>query len=650
MLRSAPPLRWTDESLAALARHVLLALALLLPAELLGAERIIRFHADIHVYPDGSMGVTETITVRAEGRDIRRGIYRDLPTTYTGRGGWRTVVAYGGIHVSRDGRPEPHHQESLSNGIRIYMGDANVQLEPGEYTYELVYRTDRQLGFFDTHDELYWNVTGNGWAFPIEAASASVRLPSTVPGAEMRLEAYTGPEGARNRDYEAGLDLDSAASFRTTVPLAPGEGLTIVVGWPKGHVREPSRRQRAEWFLADNGGLIASAVGLLALIFYYALAWSRVGRDPDPGIVIPRYTPPKGYSPASMRFVRRMGYDDKTFTAALVNLAVKGHVIIHEDGGGYVLEKSGENGDRLAPGEAALMRRLFSAGRQVTLKQFNHKLIKSALGAHDGSLELDYEKRYFKTNALYTALGVVISVATLAAAILMTPSMPEMAVAGFMVVWLSGWTFGVFALSRAVAMAWRNAGGIVGASSALFLTVFAVPFFGAEIVGVFMLAKAAGVVLVVTLLALIFVNWLFYELMKAHTRLGRKLLDQIEGFYDYLVVAEGDELRFKHPPEKTPALFEQYLPYAIALDVEDVWGEKFSDVIAKARRDGSYSHPNWYRGPSWRSRSLGTFSSSLGSSLASTVSSASTAPGSSSGSGGGGSSGGGGGGGGGGGW
>ncbi len=156
--------------------------------------------------------------------------------------------------------------------------------------------------------------------------------------------------------------------------------------------------------------------------------------------------------------------------------------------------------------------------------------------------------------------------------------------------------------------------------------------------------------LVVILLIFIFVNWLFYELMKAPTRLGRKLLDEVEGFREYLVVAETDELRFKNPPEKTPQLFERYLPYALALDVEDVWGEKFSEIIERARRDGSYRQPNWYRGTRWQSHSAGAFGSSLGSSLSSTVSSSSTAPGSSSGSGGGGSSGGGGGGGGGGGW
>jgi len=632
-----------------------LASALLLTAPLvcnvaLADERILDFHADIDVHADGSMDVTETISVRAEGREIKRGIYRDLPTTYRDALGNRVVVAYTNIGVLRDGVPEPHHQKGMSNGIRIYIGDKDRYLTAGEYTYTLSYRTDRQLGFFDDHDELYWNVTGNGWGFPIDQAGASVRLPSTVPGAEMRLEAYTGPSGAKGRDYEASLDFESRARFRTSVPLARNEGLTIVVSWPKGHVAEPTSERRVKWFLQDNGAIVAGGVGLLVLLFYYGLAWSRVGRDPDPGIVIPRYQPPKGYSPAAMRYVRRMGYDDRTFSAALVNLAVNGRLIIHDDDGDFELEKvSGATG-KLAAGESALLAKLFSGGNRLKLKKSNHKRIKAAIDAHHRSLKTDYEKHYFKTNGGYTLVGVIISIVAVAGAVLTGPSIEEVAPAAFMVVWLSFWSFGVFALGKAVYTAWKNVGGFVGTLGAVTITLFALPFFGGEIMGVWFLSQFTGVAIVATLLVLVFVNWIFHDLMKAPTRLGRKLLDDVDGFGDYLSVAEEDELRFRHPPEKTPELFERLLPYALAFDMEEVWGGKFSDVIANARRDGSYQHPNWYRGSNWNSNRVGSFSSSLGSSLSGAISSSSTAPGSSSGSGGGGSSGGGGGGGGGGGW
>ena len=634
----------------ALLAATLIALTNSIPAPVLGAERILAFHADIDVHTDGSMNVTETITVQAEGRDIKRGIYRDLPTTYRGVFGRRVTVAYTDIAVLRNGAPEPHHRTSVSNGIRIYIGDEDHYIDKGVHTYTLSYRTDRQLGFFDDHDELYWNVTGNGWRFPIEEASASVRLPRSVPGAGLALDAYTGPSGAQGRNFEAYLDVDSRAHFRTTRGLAGGEGLTVVVSWPKGHVIEPSARQRLDWFVEDNGGVLAGGVGLLVLLIYYAVCWSRVGRDPFPGIVIPRYTPPDGHSPASMRFVRRMGYDDVAFSTALVNLAVSGHLVIHDDDGDYVLERVDTGGREPAAGEAALLRKLFSGGERVSLEKSNHKRIKSAIRAHNNSLETDYEKRYFKTNVGFTVLGVVISVVTLVVAVIVGPELPEVAAAGFIVVWLSGWTLGVLTLGRAVVFAWRNADGISGSARAGFMTLFALPFFAGEVMGIVFLAMTAGVAIVALLLVLIPVNWLFYELMKAPTRLGRKLLDEVDGFREYLLVAERDELELRNPPKRTPELFERYLPYAMALDAGEVWGEKFADVIADAQRDGSYRQPAWYRGGRWHSSSPASFASSLGSSLAGTVASSSTAPGSSSGAGGGGSSGGGGGGGGGGGW
>jgi len=154
---------------------------------------------------------------------------------------------------------------------------------------------------------------------------------------------------------------------------------------------------------------------------------------------------------------------------------------------------------------------------------------------------------------------------------------------------------------------------------------------------------------VLLLLALVFVNIIYYHLLKAPTIHGRKVMDEIEGFKMYLEVAEEERLDMLHPPQKTPELFEKYLPYALALGVENDWSEKFADVLAAASVDTGYS-PSWYTGTNWKTAGMTGVVSSLGSSFSSAISSSSSAPGSSSGSSGGGSSGGGGGGGGGGGW
>jgi hypothetical protein len=128
-----------------------------------------------------------------------------------------------------------------------------VHLQPGETSYILVYRTDRQIGYFDAFDELYWNVTGNGWDFPIETARAVVRLPA---GAEVvQAAAYTGPAGAGGQDYTAD-SIDNGFEFKTTRPLKRHEGLTIAVAWPKGIVAAPDTSEKIGYLVDDNRGLV----------------------------------------------------------------------------------------------------------------------------------------------------------------------------------------------------------------------------------------------------------------------------------------------------------------------------------------------------------------------------------------------------------
>jgi len=158
------------------------------------------------------------------------------------------------------------------------------------------------------------------------------------------------------------------------------------------------------------------------------------------------------------------------------------------------------------------------------------------------------------------------------------------------------------------------------------------------------------VIMIIFVVAIIGVNILFAWLIKAPTLHGRNIMDEIEGFKMYLSVAEKERLNLLNPPERTPDLFEKFLPYAIALGVENEWGDQFTSVFSKLDQEGEQYHPSWYHGQHLSSFGVSSFTSSVGSSLSSSISSAASPPGSSSGSGGGGSSGGGGGGGGGGGW
>ncbi|HBI14949.1 MAG TPA: DUF2207 domain-containing protein [Desulfobulbaceae bacterium] len=615
---------------------------------LLANERITSFDSRITVDANGLLTVTETISVVAEGSEIKRGIFRDFPTTYTDRAGHRVRVDFTPLSVERDGGPESYHLEEMGNGVRVYMGQADVFLAPGPYTYTLTYQTSRQIGFFADYDELYWNVTGNGWSFPIDTASATIVLPEGTPLLQHAF--YTGPQGSTAAAAEMTRQEGSSISFSTTAPLAAHEGLTVAVAWPKGVVAEPDAADRAASFVKDNLDVLAAATGLLILLAYYLVVWIFIGKDPPAGTIIPRYEPPKGFSPAAARFVMRMGFDHKAFACALVELAVKKNLVIEDDQGTFTLKRTREdNNDALSSGEKTLVKKLFAVKETLKLKQTNHLVIQEAISALEKGLRDGFETLHFKRNSRYLLPGLGITLLVLLAIILCAH---DSAAAGFLGLWLSIWTAGCYALLLQTYNAWRTAAssGFVAKGAAVASTLFTLPFLAGWIFGFVSLVLVASLTSVAGLAAVLALNLLFYHLLKAPTILGRSVMDQLEGLKMYLSVAEKDRLNLLNPPEKTPALFEQFLPWALALDVEQQWSEQFSDLLAQAGRDGGYA-PAWYTGHG--AFSSGGLASSLGSSLASSISSSSTAPGSSSGSGGssgGGSSGGGGGGGGGGGW
>lgn len=203
-----------------------------------GGERILSFSSDIQIRRDASLEVTETIRIMARGEEFRHGLYRDFPTRYR-RGDRMVAVGFSVAGVTRDGRPEPWRTEPVENGVRIVIGDARALLAPGTHIYRIRYRTTRQLGFFPGWDELYWNVTGNGWAFAIDRAEVRVRLPARARFGNRAV--YTGVTGSTESDARVTGERPGDISIATTRRLGPGEGLTIAVRWPKGIVRAPPR-------------------------------------------------------------------------------------------------------------------------------------------------------------------------------------------------------------------------------------------------------------------------------------------------------------------------------------------------------------------------------------------------------------------------
>lgn len=389
-------------------------LLLCLPVVAIADERILSFHSDIRVFTDGMLEVTETITVRAEGKQIRRGIYRDFPVDYEDRLGNHYRIKLEPQGLLRNGKGESFHSVRSRRDVRTYFGRSNYFLEVGEHTYVFRYRVNRMLGFFDEHDELYWNVTGNTWAFPIDKATATVRLVFDAPRDQLIVDGYTGRMGSKAQEYGRFLDDDGNVHFQANNPLPAAHGLTIVVGWPKGLVDEPTTGDRIGWMLKDNSNLLAAVIGLLLLFLYYVPLWLKYGKDPAEGVIVTRYEPPKGFSPASLRYINQMYYDDKVMTAAIVNLAVKGYLEIKKKGSTHSLKKLKTETLKpaMAPGEKELFTAIFAQGDVVTLKNSNHDILGKARAEHNESLRKDYKNHYFKTNYLMSLPGVFIVIAT----------------------------------------------------------------------------------------------------------------------------------------------------------------------------------------------------------------------------------------------
>ncbi|MGI9233598.1 MAG: DUF2207 domain-containing protein [Woeseiaceae bacterium] len=399
-------------------RRFAILLILILPLFSHADERILSFHSEIRVLTDGMIEVTETIRVRAEGKRIKRGIYRDFPTEYEDGYGNEYKVAFRPLVVMRNDRPEAFHTQEIRRGMRTYFGRADRTIDHGEHTYVFRYRASRMLGFFAEHDELYWNVTGFDWAFPIDKASATVELGFDAPMSGITHEAYTGAFGAEGRDYRSRIESSRRVYFESNNPLSPVNGLTIVVGWPKGFVDQPTRADRVGWLLKDNKNLLAAFGGWILLLVYYIPVWRKYGKDPEEGVVVTRYEPPEGFSPASLRYIRQMYYDNKVMTAAVVNLAVKGYLEIKKRGGSHwLIMKTPENPKpAMAPGEKELYVGLFKGQSKIELDDANHKALGKARAAHRKSLIQDYKQHYFKTNvALNVPAVIIVLVSTLIA-------------------------------------------------------------------------------------------------------------------------------------------------------------------------------------------------------------------------------------------
>jgi len=557
------------------------------------SERVISFHSDIEVDTSSRITVKESIKVYANGNVFKRGITRTIPTQSIDDSGNKIKLNYKILSVERDGRASKYHTERGNGDITIYVGESDVFLNEGEYNYTIMYRMSGQIRFFDTYDEIYWNVNGFDWELPFDQVSSQITLPEG--GNIIQNSCYTGRYGSTNTNCNATIISDNRMRFSAD-NFNAGENLTVAVGFSKGIVNQPPPPPPPT-FLQKYGALILSGFLSLALLLYYGFTWLKFGIDPPKPTVFPQFDIPEQMTPASVGMLDKLRYHGDLITGSILNLAVKGYLKIEEDTQDFVfglfkskkfiIHKLKEDTGLLNNEERVLLSKLFSGSSKLILDGQYDSKVRSAVTSFKASLRKQHHGLIYQG---FNAKFWVIPILTIIAYVF------------------------------------------------LFFFLVSQYFQGENDLVVFFLFMILNIAF-----------FLIYQYLIRKPALEKlRLKSLIEGFKMYMNAAEEKQIAHFNPPDLTPDIFEKLLPYAIVLGAEDVWGEKFQNLIDKSIIDQSYQ-PTWYAG---NIGNFSTFNHSLNSSLSNSFSKSATPPSSSgsSGSGGGGFSGGGGGGGGGGGW
>jgi uncharacterized membrane protein len=516
-----------------------------------------RFHSDITIDEDSSFTVREAIYV--EFYRQKHGIYREIPFRYRDDLGKIIKTPIDVLSVSDEsGKKWKYKITRPGNVINIRIGDAEKYVT-GKQTYIISYRLENALLFFDDHDELYWNVTGNYWKAPIKEASATVTLAIKNKSPNLWAACYTGSVGSRKS--ECGFKTyNNSGEFFTKKNLNEGEGLTLAFGWDKVLVSPPSFLKRFLWTIdiRENWVFLLPLFSLIVMI----KLWYQRGRDPKvKNAVTVIYEPPKYnnrlLSPAEVGALIDEKLDPRDITSTIVGLAVKGYIKIEEtkkeglifDSTDYSLSKIKEPDDNLSLFEIEMMKDIFPGSLPgVRVSDMKNKFYTNLETLKETLYGELVRKGYFlrspeNIRKFYVKAGIIIIVfGIFFTAALLTPH----------------------SIGKSV-IAWIMAG---------------LPILG------------------------------FSRVMPAKTKAGSSAYMDILGFQEFMNRAEKDRLERM----KDKDLFSKFLPYAIALDVADNWAKAFEGIYQEP--------PQWYVSPGgFRTFSPYSFSHSL-SSVTSSLSSA----------------------------
>jgi uncharacterized membrane protein YgcG len=560
-------------------------LPFLVPLSLAAREIVIQhFDEQVVISPDGTIKVTETIEAQFIGSNWH-GIYRTIPVEYITPQGLNYTLFLELLSVTDDaGQPLKYERsrQGRNTQFKIYVSNPDNATR----TVVLRYRVLNALTFFDDHDELYWNVTGNEWEAPIEHASARIELPAGVTG--LRAISYSGPFGSRVQD----ADVESRSNiveFRSTHSLEFHEGLTAVVGWDKGFVHELTASQKILFILRSNWPIFIP-VGVFVLMFYW---WWTSGRDPERDAITVQYGPPDNLTPAECGTLVDNKVAMRDITATLVDLAVKGYLTIERQDENaqlglmkdYIFHLKRPPGDwnSLKPHERQMLRGIFVPENPALMLLAALQDVTKNLPLASAVLALPKAMTKAEENPTipkqYSEAFHAISEAEKA-------PLPEVALSDLQ----NRFSLHLPVIRNLIFDTLKRDGYYLRRPDAFRRGIVTLGFLiGFLMIPVgLLLAATTGTApmswIVAAILTSIIISG-FGWLMTARTITGTRTFTKVLGFENFLGRVEADQIERL---EKTPELFEKYLPYAMALHVEKKWVQVFARIAMQP--------PQWYQG------------------------------------------------------
>jgi uncharacterized membrane protein YgcG len=525
-------------SLAAAALLVVLAA----PATAQSGQEVIHdYIVDIRILSDGHLKITETIDYDF-GTTRHHGIFRTIPTRFPYDEVNDRTYPIDEVTAQSDA-PDDVDVSEEGSFTKIQVGDPDVEIS-GRHTYTLTYRVEGALNAFPDHDELYWNAIGDEWQAPIERARVTVTTPASI----QRVTCFQGYQGSTEPCSRATSD-GSEASFRPGRELSPFEGLTVVVAIPKGAVPEPHPVLEERWdatrAFTVNPITVTAAMSIFALLSVAVVRqWWRTGRDrrfrgsaidqvmgSDTGEEEPvplgegdveapvEFAPPEKLHPAHMGVLLDERARTLHVTATIVDLAVRGHLVIQEreEKGlfhkpDWVLRKQEKRDDSLPRYERLLLDGLFKGGDEVWVSVLRNTFATKLHEVKEALVKNSVAQRWFVES-------------------------PDRARAR----WL-GRGIGLFLA------------GIVLTVVLALWTHWAIGGLGVIAAGGLLMAMAGA--------------------MPARTAKGTALVRRIRGFRRVIATAETNMSRWAEEEN----VFTRYLPYAIVFGLTKKWAKAFEDM------------------------------------------------------------------------